>query len=46
MEIVGGELAFDHEIDTARWLSPEEATALLSYPRDVDVLQAATLTSG
>jgi 8-oxo-dGTP diphosphatase len=46
MEVVGGELGFEHEVDTARWLSPEEATALLSYPRDVDVLRAATLTSG
>jgi 8-oxo-dGTP diphosphatase len=46
MEIAGGELAFDHEIDTAKWLSPEEATALLSYARDVVVLQGLTLTSG
>jgi 8-oxo-dGTP diphosphatase len=41
MKVVGGELAFEHEIDTARWLPPEEATDILSYPRDVDVLEAA-----
>ena len=41
MDVVGGALAFEHEVDTARWLSPEEATGVLSYPRDVDVLRAA-----
>jgi 8-oxo-dGTP pyrophosphatase MutT (NUDIX family) len=45
MEVVGGELAFEHEVDGGRWVSPEAATALLSYPRDVEVLRDATRTS-
>ncbi len=34
MRPVGGELEFHHEVDGARWVSPEEARALLSYERD------------
>ena len=41
MEIVGGSLRFEHEVDDARWVSPEAALQLLSYERDVDVLRAA-----
>ena len=41
MEIVGGSLRFEHEVDDARWLAPGEAASLLSYARDVDVLRAA-----
>jgi 8-oxo-dGTP pyrophosphatase MutT (NUDIX family) len=41
MEVVGGTLAFEHEVDQARWLRPDEAAALLSYARDVDVLRDA-----
>jgi 8-oxo-dGTP pyrophosphatase MutT (NUDIX family) len=41
MEIVGGALRFEHEVDDARWLPPEQAAALLSYERDADVLWAA-----
>jgi 8-oxo-dGTP diphosphatase len=44
MEVVGGELAFEHEVDGGRWVSVDEAAALLSYPRDIDVLRAATHT--
>ena len=42
MEITGGSLRFEHEVDDARWLSPSEAAALLSYERDVEVLRHAT----
>jgi len=42
MEVVGGELAFVHEVDAGRWVSIEDAAALLSYPRDVEVLRHAT----
>ena len=42
MEITGGSLRFEHEVDDARWLSPGEAAALLSYERDVEVLRHAT----
>ena len=41
MEVVGGELRYEHEVDAARWLSPLEATEALSYERDADVLRAA-----
>jgi 8-oxo-dGTP pyrophosphatase MutT (NUDIX family) len=40
MRVVAGELAFDHEVDEALWLSPVEAARLLTYDRDVDLLQA------
>jgi 8-oxo-dGTP pyrophosphatase MutT (NUDIX family) len=38
MHPVGGELAFTHEVDTARWLTPGQAAALLTYDRDREVL--------
>lgn len=40
MRPVGGELAFRHEVDRARWAGLAEAAALLSYARDVDVLRS------
>jgi 8-oxo-dGTP diphosphatase len=39
LQVVGGELRFDHEVDEARWLAPADATALLSYERDVTLLR-------
>jgi 8-oxo-dGTP diphosphatase len=33
-------LALLHEVDEARWVSPEEARGLLSYTRDVQLLDA------
>ncbi len=41
MEIVDGTLRFDHEVDDARWLTPDGAAATLTYERDVDVLRDA-----
>ena len=41
MEVVGGALRFEHEVDEARWLPAGEAAALLTYERDVDVLRDA-----
>ena len=38
MRAVGGELEFEHEVDEAVWLSPEEARRRLSYDRDLPVL--------
>lgn len=38
MEVVGGALRFDFEVDAARWVSIREAESLLTYPRDVDLL--------
>ena len=38
MEVVGGALRFDFEVDAARWVSFQEAESLLTYPRDVDLL--------
>ena len=40
LRVVGGSLAFDHEVGSARWLSPGEAEELLTYERDLDVLRA------
>jgi len=34
-----GRLAPAHEIDVARWVGVEEATDLLTYPRDRDLLR-------
>jgi 8-oxo-dGTP diphosphatase len=41
MRVEGGELAFLHEVDDARWVSPVEAAVLLTYERDRDLLAAA-----
>lgn len=41
MQEAGGELRFDHEVDAAQWVAPTEARALLTYPRDLDVLRDA-----
>ena len=40
VRVVDGELRFDDEVDDARWVSLEEAVALLTYERDLDVLRA------
>ena len=38
MRVVGGELAFAHEVGGARWVTPTEAAELLTYARDVALL--------
>jgi 8-oxo-dGTP pyrophosphatase MutT (NUDIX family)/catechol 2,3-dioxygenase-like lactoylglutathione lyase family enzyme len=40
MRVDSGEIRFDHEVDTARWLTPAAAEELLTYPRDLDVVRA------
>ena len=40
LDVAGGELAFDHEVDQASWVTPAEAEELLTYPRDLAVLRA------
>jgi 8-oxo-dGTP pyrophosphatase MutT (NUDIX family) len=40
LRVVGGSLAFDHEVGSGRWLTPMEAEELLTYERDVAVLRA------
>jgi 8-oxo-dGTP diphosphatase len=40
MHPVGGELAFLHEVDDARWLPLGEAAAVLTYERDRGLLEA------
>jgi 8-oxo-dGTP diphosphatase len=40
MQPVGGRLEFLHEVDDARWVSREEARALLSYTRDQGLLES------
>ena len=39
LHIVGGGLRFVHEADDARWVSAAEAEGLLSYDRDLAVLE-------
>jgi 8-oxo-dGTP diphosphatase len=39
MRPVGGRLEYLHEVDEARWVSPEQARALLSYERDRGLLE-------
>ena len=41
--VVGGELAFRHEVDEARWLPIPDALALLSYEHDRALVEAAPL---
>ena len=38
MEVESGELGFDNETDDARWLTFDKAAALLSYERDIALL--------
>ena len=45
MEVVGGTLRFDYEVDAARWVTVEKAAKLLTYPRDVDLLQSDVTSS-
>ncbi len=40
MDPAGGELAFRHEVDDARWVTLDTARSLLSYPRDSELLAA------
>ena len=40
MRVTGGGLAFDNEVDDARWVSVAQAEALLSYDRDREVVRA------
>lgn len=40
LDVVGGELAFDHEVDAGRWMTLDEAEELLTYERDLAVLRA------
>ncbi len=39
MDPVGGEFAPNDEVDELRWLTPAEAAALLTYPRDRELAQ-------
>ena len=39
LRVVGGALAFDHEVGDGRWLAPAEAGTLLTYERDLEVLR-------
>jgi 8-oxo-dGTP diphosphatase len=47
MSPAGGELAFRHEVDAARWVSVAEARELLTYEHDsqlLDMVSASGLT--
>ena len=38
MEPIGGELEYLHEVDAARWVTLDDARGLLTYQRDVALL--------
>jgi 8-oxo-dGTP pyrophosphatase MutT (NUDIX family) len=40
MRPVGGELAFRHEVDDARWVPVADAASVLTYARDAGLLDA------
>jgi 8-oxo-dGTP pyrophosphatase MutT (NUDIX family) len=40
MTVLSGSVAGHHEVDDARWVPLREAKAKLTYPRDVEVLEA------
>jgi 8-oxo-dGTP diphosphatase len=40
MRPIGGRLVFLHEVDDARWTSPDAARALLTYGRDLPLLES------
>jgi 8-oxo-dGTP pyrophosphatase MutT (NUDIX family) len=44
MRQVGGRLAYRHEVDEARWVTGGEAEALLTYERDLAVLDSLRAT--
>jgi 8-oxo-dGTP pyrophosphatase MutT (NUDIX family) len=39
MHVEGGLLRFDHEVDAARWVSRVQAAELLTYARDLELLE-------
>jgi 8-oxo-dGTP diphosphatase len=41
MEADGGDFAPNDEVDELRWLAPQEAERVLSYPHDVELARAA-----
>lgn len=38
MEVLGGAFAVNDEVDELRWLSPDEARAVLTYERDRELI--------
>ncbi len=40
MTVVGGALRFDFEVDQARWVPVSDAVELLTYERDVELLES------
>jgi 8-oxo-dGTP diphosphatase len=39
MEVLEGSFEPNEEVDELRWLTPDEAAPLLTYPRDVELIQ-------
>ena len=39
MDVVGGEFRANEEVDALRWLAPPDAVALLTYPRDRQLVE-------
>jgi 8-oxo-dGTP pyrophosphatase MutT (NUDIX family) len=43
--VTGGEFAVNDEVDELRWLAPDDAVALLTYPADRDLVGSAAVRS-
>jgi 8-oxo-dGTP diphosphatase len=41
MDVQEGAFAANDEVDELRWVSPDDAEALLSYPHDLELVKAA-----
>ncbi|MGX6448899.1 NUDIX hydrolase [Patulibacter sp. S7RM1-6] len=46
MTVVGGTFATNDEVDELRWLPPDEAVALLTYPADHGLVREAAERAG
>lgn len=44
--VTGGDGVLENEIDEVRWVTPKEATSLLTYPRDLEQLKALLADDG
>ena len=41
MTVVGGDFEPNDEVDAIRWLAPEDAAGVLTYPRDKELVRSA-----
>lgn len=46
MTVIDGSFTPNDEVDEVRWVTPDEARGLLTYPHDVDVVEGWVLVDG